>query len=185
MHPSKSLFDRRLPELTNQIVSDIVYTPDWCAKDMIKYFNPEGEILEPCRGGGAFTRFLPEDTHWCEIREGKDFFKWDKSVDWIITNPPYSMTHEFLKHSMKCANNIVFLIVPHVFFASYARVRECSGWGGLAAIRWYGGGARLQFPMGNPIAAIHWKRNHFGIIKESFYDDDLLTKRKRLSGQGN
>jgi hypothetical protein len=42
----------------------------------------------------------------------------------------------------------------------------------MAAIRWYGTGARLNFPMGNAISAIHWQRGHQGVIRETFYEDD-------------
>ena len=38
---------------------DVVYTPDWVAKDMVDYFNPKGKILEPCSGDGVFLKYLP------------------------------------------------------------------------------------------------------------------------------
>ena len=154
---------------------DVVYTPDWCAADMVEYFNPSGRILEPCKGGGAFMRQLPADALWCEIAEGRDFFGWSEPVDWIITNPPYSMTREFLRHAISVSDNVVFLLPARNIFSGYGTVRECSGWGGMAAIRWYGTGSRLDFPMGNAIAAIHWKRGHSGNIRETFYEDEQLS----------
>lgn len=160
---------------------DAVYTPDWCAADMVRHFKPGGRILEPCRGGGAFMRRLPADAEWCEITEGRDFFAWSEAVDWIITNPPYSLTREFLRHAMTVAANIVFLLPARNIFSGYGTVRECAGWGGMAEIRWYGTGARLDFPMGNAIAAIHWKRGHFdGIIRETYFEDEAsaLTRAK-------
>ena len=33
---------------------DVVYTPDWVAKDMVEFFKPSGRILEPCKGDGVF-----------------------------------------------------------------------------------------------------------------------------------
>ncbi|HZT26640.1 MAG TPA: hypothetical protein VFA57_13145 [Pseudolabrys sp.] len=117
-------------------------------------------------------RQLPADTLWCEISEGRDFFAWFEAVDWIITNPPYSLTREFLRHALEVAANVVFLLPARNIFSGYGIVRECAGWGGMAAIRWYGTGARLNFPMGNAISAIHWKRGHFGTITESFYEDE-------------
>lgn len=151
---------------------DAVWTPDWCAEDMVRYFQPRGKILEPCRGGGAFMRALPPDTAWCEINEGRDFFSWRDVVDWIITNPPYSLTREFLRHSFRVSRNVVFLLPARNIFNGYGTVRECAGWGGIAAIRWYGTGSLLNFPMGNAIAAIHWKKGHGGIIRETFFEDD-------------
>lgn len=32
------------------VQSDYVLTPEWCAKDMINFFNPSGKILDPCAG---------------------------------------------------------------------------------------------------------------------------------------
>lgn len=138
---------------------------------MVRHFCPVGRILEPCRGRGAFMRYLPAGTLWCEIMEGRDFFAWRDPVDWIITNPPYSLTRKFLRHAIEVSENIVFLVPARNIFSGYGTVRECARWGAMAAIRWYGTGARLGFPMGNAIAAIHWQRGHQGIIRESFYED--------------
>lgn len=155
---------------------DAVYTPDWCAADMVRHFKPAGRILEPCRGGGAFMRHLPPDADWCEIREGRDFFAWSDPVDWIITNPPYSITRDFLRHAISVAANIVFLLPARNIFSGYGTVRECARWGGIAEIRWYGTGSVLDFPMGNAISAIHWKRGHFdGIIRETYFEDEQLA----------
>ena len=33
---------------------DIVMTPEYLAKDIIQHYKPEGLILDPCRGTGAF-----------------------------------------------------------------------------------------------------------------------------------
>jgi len=65
---------------------DIVYTPRWVAEDMVNHFKPFGNILEPCRGGGVFMEFLPPNTEWCEIVEGRDFFEWETPVDWVVSN---------------------------------------------------------------------------------------------------
>lgn len=154
---------------------DIVFTPDWAAADIVRYFQPSGKILEPCRGAGAFMRHLPDSTLWCELTEGRDFFLWEEPIDWIVTNPPYSKTREFLKHALKVARNIVFLVPARNIFSGYGCVRECNGWGGMRAIRWYGTGGRLGFPMGNAVAAIHWQRGHTtGIVIETFYDNETL-----------
>ena len=107
--------------------NDRVYTPDPLAERIVNMFNPFGQrVLEPCKGGGAFIRafekinVIPE---WCEIEEGKDFFNYNNNVDWIITNPPYSIFRDFLIHSMKCSSNIVFLCSINAFFFK-ARLRD-------------------------------------------------------------
>jgi len=40
---------------------------------------------------------------------GIDFLKTHKEVDWIITNPPYSLATEFAEHALDCANNVALL----------------------------------------------------------------------------
>ena len=150
---------------------DVVFTPDWCAQDMVEHFAPSGRILEPCRGAGAFMRYLPPDADWCELTEGRDFFLWWERVDWIITNPPYSKTREFLKHAISVADNVCFLVPARNIFSGYGTVRETKDFGAMRAIRWYGTGGKLGFPMGNAIAAIHWQRGYVGPTEQSFYED--------------
>lgn len=157
-------------------LGDVIFTPDWAAADMVRHFAPSGVILEPCRGGGAFMRFLPPDALWCEISEGVDFFDWNTPVDWIITNPPYTKIRQFLKHSIRVSANVVFLVPAWRIFCGYGSVREPAGWGGMAEIRWYGTGGGLGFPMGNAIAAIHWRRGHYGPIHQTFYEDEGRRK---------
>ena len=73
---------------------DIVMTPHKLAREIIEYYKPTGRVLDPCRGEGAFYENFPEDTErdWCELAEGRDFLSYEKQVDWIITNPPWSKT---------------------------------------------------------------------------------------------
>lgn len=39
--------------------NDRIFTPDYLVQSIIKHFSPEGSILEPCFGGGAFYNNLP------------------------------------------------------------------------------------------------------------------------------
>jgi hypothetical protein len=151
---------------------DIVYTPNWCAEDMVRFFNPTGSILEPCKGNGAFLKHLPTNAFWCEISEGRDFFEWQQPVDWIITNPPYSKTRPFMKHAFKVARNVVYLIPARNLFSGYGTVREATSYGGMKNLRWYGTGASLGFPMGNAIAAVHWEKGYVGPTHQTFYEDE-------------
>lgn len=80
---------RKLPTTAN--ICDVVYTPDWLAADMIADFKPDGIIMDPCRGKGAFFDKLPAGALWCEIEQGRDFFFCEMKVDWLISNPPYSI----------------------------------------------------------------------------------------------
>lgn len=148
--------------------SDCVYTPTWAAKDMIEFFKPTGRILEPCKGSGSILQFLP-GADWCEIVDGKDFFKWNAQVDWIISNPPYSQFNEWLQHSFDICENVVYLIPLQKIFNAYGVIKICRNRGWMKHIRFYGGGSRLRFPMGNAIGAVHFIRGYSGETSWSFY----------------
>jgi len=52
-----------------------------------------------------------KDKDWVEIELGKDFFDYNKKVDWIIGNPPYHKFVDFLFKSLEIAKKgICFLI---------------------------------------------------------------------------
>lgn len=149
---------------------DVVYTPDWVAKDMVDHFQPTGVVLDPCRGDGAFHDYLPAGSPWCEIVEGRDFFGWCEPVDWVIGNPPYSMTRTWFRHSYTIAEHLVYLVPLRNVFSGYGFVREIHLFGGIREIRTYGTGGRLGFPMGNAVGALHIQRGYTGPTTFSFYD---------------
>ena len=103
--------------------NDRVYTPDYLARFIVSHFRPCGDVLEPCSGGGAFTRAIGDGCYECEIDRGTDFFDWVKHVDWIMTNPPWGKFRAFLKHSMEVADNVVFLSLVNAWFMK-ARQRD-------------------------------------------------------------
>ena len=90
--------------------NDIVFTPDWLAKLICSMYDIKGKVLEPCKGEGAFLKYLPEDTDWCEITEGKNYYDYNKQVDWVVTNPPYSDFNRFLKHTFNLSKNVLLLV---------------------------------------------------------------------------
>ena len=115
--------------------SDVVYTPDWVARDMVEFFKPSGRILEPCAGDGVFLKYLPPDTEWCEIQQGRDFFAWNEPVDWCFGNPPYRMFAKWTYHSMEIANDICYLLPADKPFRSWKMVKTMFGWGQIKHIR--------------------------------------------------
>lgn len=149
--------------------TDIVFTPDHIAKHMVEHFNPTGSILDPCSGEG----YLPKHTLHCEITEGRDFYDFHATVDWIIGNPPYSIFSDFLRHSFKIAENIVYLIPANKPFNSHRMMKEIEAWGGIVEIHVIAPGSRLKFPIGFCIAAVHFKRSYKGDIKMTFMKEQL------------
>lgn len=164
MEKQTSLFDISLEANPK----DIVFTPDDVARDTVEHFNPRGRCLDPCRGDGAFFKYLPPGSEWCEIREGRDFFDFTDRVDWIVSNPPYSIFSRWLQHSFTVANNIVYLIPINKPFNSYAIMQRISDWGGIHSIYVVGPGSQLSFPIGFAIGAVYFKRDYRGGTAISF-----------------
>jgi hypothetical protein len=103
--------------------NDLFFTPQNIAQQILDHFKPTGKLLDPCMGHGVFYDNFPSDNKdWCEIDKGKDFFEYNEKVDWIISNPPFSKFTAFLEHSVKLADNIVFLIYINSLFTK-KRVR--------------------------------------------------------------
>lgn len=81
--------------------NDKIYTPAFIVDEVMSVFGEligeSDQILEPFRGEGAFFDKLPQGrTDWCEIDQYRDFFDYNRKVDWIVTNPPYSTFKEYL-----------------------------------------------------------------------------------------
>jgi hypothetical protein len=146
---------------------DRVFTPEWVAKDMVEWFKPNGRVLEPCKGDGVFLKFLPT-AEWCEIEEGRDFFEWSDKVDWCVSNPPYSKTREWFRHSYTIAANLLYLVPLRNVFSGFGFVREIYEFGGIRAMRVYGTGGRLGFPMGNAVGAFWIQRAWLGPCDVTF-----------------
>jgi hypothetical protein len=145
--------------------TDKVMTREDVAIKIIEHFNPTGITLEPCRGSGSFYNNIKGKKDWCEIDEGKDFFNYDKKVDWIITNPPYSIYDKFLLKAFEVADNIVFLVPLAKAFKSQKIDKEIEKYGGLKEIVMLGSGGKIGFPFGFPCGCLYYKRGYKGDVK--------------------
>ena len=154
-------------EATDARATDVVLTPDAIAADVVKHFQPTGLMLDPCRGNGAFWKHMP-GAEWCEAREGRDFFDWTERVDWIVSNPPYSIFADWMAHSLEIAENIVYLIPVNKIFNSDRMMREIWTWGGVPEIYTVAGGGALGFPIGFAIGAVHFRRGYRGETRVTF-----------------
>lgn len=152
---------------------DVVYTPEWVVRDMVEFFKPAGQILEPCKGAGVFLKFLPPQTEWCEIQEGKDFFAWNSPVDWCFGNPPYRMFGKWMYHSMAIASDICYLLPCDKPFISWKMLKTMRTWGRVKHMRVYGTGSSLNFPIGFAVGALHFQRGYHGPMEMSYYGDGL------------
>jgi len=142
----------------NYVSEDRVMTPPGLARAIIEHFKPSGRMLEPCRGAGAFLKAM-KGADWCEIERGRNFFDYKKNVDWIVTNPPWSLLRAFLKKAMEVSDNVVFLCTVNHFWtkARVADIKEAGFYTAeIALIDPY---PNPEFPAsGFQLGAIHLKR---------------------------
>lgn len=144
--------------------ADSVMTPPHVAQRIVDAFKPSGKCLEPCRGSGNIYRCLPDPKDWCEIAEGRCFFDYSGRVDWIVTNPPYSIYDRFLEHCFEVADNVV-LLVPIAKASKSMRIeRMVDTYGGLKEIWLMGGGGSCGFAFGFPTGCLHYQRGYCGPI---------------------
>ncbi len=145
--------------------NDLVMTPPKIAKAAIGLYDiPSGStILEPCRGEGSFYDNFPKDCRkeWCEIEQGRNFFDYEGNVDWIITNPPYSILDAFLTKAFEVASNIVFLLPLSKMFSSFGRINTILNYGNIVSIHLIPA-SKCGFPFGFPACAFYMKRGYEG-----------------------
>jgi hypothetical protein len=148
--------------------SDVHYTNDAIAGQIVAHFNPAGKCLEPFRGSGAFYKHMPKGSDWCEINDGRDFFDRKERFDWIVTNPPFSNLTQVFKHSFELSDNCVFLIPISKYWSSRPRLDLAKQYGGIREILHVGTGRQIGFDIGFPFAAMHFAKEYRGPITESF-----------------
>ena len=147
--------------------NDVVYTPRHISKAIIEYYDPQGKYLDPCRGNGAFYDYVNCDKDYCEIHDGKDFFAYNSRVDWIISNPPFSIYDEFLKKSFEVADNVVYLIPLYKVFKSNRYFDMVNKYGGIREVLIIGSGSVCNFNMGFLVGMCYYKRGYSGDCKIS------------------
>jgi hypothetical protein len=142
--------------------SDVVYTPEYVAADIVEWLMPGGVCLDPCKGDGAFYNFLPDGRLWCELELGKNFFDFKDAVDWVIGNPPYSIFEEFLVHSFEISPDVCFLVPTNKIFQRKKIMEIINEFGGIKGMRVYGSGLTIGFPFGFSVGAFHFQKHFRG-----------------------
>jgi hypothetical protein len=148
--------------------SDVHFTDGKIARDIVEHFKPSGIVFEPFRGDGSFSKHLPSGHEWCEITEGIDFFLYQKKVDWIITNPPFSCLTDVFSHAFSLAEHCVFLIPISKYFSSEPRLKLARAYGGLVEILHVGTGRDIGFNIGFPFGAMRFSRGYTGPIHQNY-----------------
>ena len=155
--------------------NDIFLTPIALAKkhiDMVEY-KQDDIWYDPFKNTGNYYNNYPtENKDWSEIIDGKDFFEYDKPVDIICSNPPYSMINQVLEKSIQLNPKIItYLIGMGNLTTKRIEVMNNAGYG-LTKIRmlkvhnWYGMSFIVYFEKQEKI------KNCIEFDRTIFYDDN-------------
>jgi hypothetical protein len=81
-----------------------------------KYVQPEDILMEPFYGNGNYYRalrdhFPGQKIGWAEIALGRNFFDFDRFVDVVITNPPYSCITQCLEKCIDIGARVISFLI--------------------------------------------------------------------------
>jgi type I restriction-modification system DNA methylase subunit len=103
--------------------NDIFYTPIDLVKihlNLVKeYVSKDDIILDPFFGTGNYYNTYPEifknsnTFEYTEIELKKDFFEYNKDVNIIISNPPYSIIDKVLEKSVSLNPHTISYLIGH------------------------------------------------------------------------
>ncbi len=116
-------------------------TPPWATRALIehvlrdRYALAAQTCLEPACGAGHMVRVLKEhfarveyaDAHDYGYGPIRDFLSHPtelNSVDWVITNPPFRLSEEFVARAIKIARIGIAILARTVFIESVGRYRN-------------------------------------------------------------
>jgi hypothetical protein len=111
---------------------DFFPTPRWATFALIDNERFSGEIWESACGDGAMSRVLEETG--CDVvstdlfdrgfgEPGHDFLRPTRSVDNIVTNPPYNCAEGFVASGVKHANRKFALLLRLAFLEGANRAK--------------------------------------------------------------
>jgi hypothetical protein len=116
-------------------------TPPWATRALIEHIldNPHNlskkSCLEPACGAGHMARVLKKyfstvlcsDAYYYGYGSIRDFLTYPfemNSTDWVITNPPFRLSEEFVIRALKIAREGVAILARTVFIESVGRYRN-------------------------------------------------------------
>ncbi len=145
--------------------ADVVFTPDRVSKHILQWLNPSGICLDPCKGDGAFYKYMPFGSFYCELKEGTDFMYFNQKVDWVIGNPPYSVFEDFLKKGFEISDNVSYLVPTNKIFQRQVIMNMINKYGGIKSMIIYGSGQLIDFPFGFSVGNFHFQKGYKGDTK--------------------
>lgn len=99
--------------MVQRLEHDFYPTPLYSLNPLLERVDLSGikSFLEPCRGDSRIFDLIDcKEKYWAEIREGVDYLSTTFSnIDLIITNPPFSLSEEFIVKSLSEAKTVCYL----------------------------------------------------------------------------
>ena len=162
------------------VANDVFITPLELAKKHIEMVESSADDiwLDPCKNSGAYYNQFPTDNKdYCEILENKDFFDYNKKVDIIISNPPYSIMDKWINKNIELKPRIIGMLIS-IGNLTTKRIAllENAGYGltkmkMMKVYEWFGMSAMVIFEKG--------KESIIEYDRTVYYDNsDEATKRR-------
>jgi ribosome production factor 1 len=96
-------FATRLGRRVGRVLGSLFqHNPDFTGRQVATFHNQRDFIFF------RMHRYIFEGGD--EIDDGNDFFLFSDKVDWIITNPPFSIFSKIIKHGLEVSDNSVWLL---------------------------------------------------------------------------
>lgn len=100
----------------NRRAHDFYPTPKECVYSLLPELQiPRNAcIWEPAAGTNAIVNALKEAGYYyvfgTDIQSGVDFLDTNIGADWIITNPPFTLAEQFIRHALELKVPFAFLL---------------------------------------------------------------------------
>ena len=151
---------------------DVFITPLILAKrhiDMIDYMDTDIWFDPFKNSGNYFNQFPNDNKEWTEILEGRDFLEFNKPVDIICSNPPYSIIDIVFKKCRELKPRVISMLIGQGNLTT-RRIEMMNDEGyGLYKLRmlkvqkWYGMSYIVHFEKDKP--------NCIEIDRQVYYED--------------
>ena len=107
--------DAAAPVGGNRRDQDRYYTPPWAISALLRVEKFPGLIWEPAQGDRRLVRALQaagSDVIGTDLDDGVDFLATKKTVDHVVTNPPWDRKADWIRHAQECARHKIALLLP-------------------------------------------------------------------------
>ena len=132
----KSIKERRENQRSN-LNPDIKkhYTPEEIVKECLSLLDLKNEsVLDVGAGQNMiwYNNLMCKKKDWVEIEKNRDFFEYNKKVDWCIGNPPYKDLWAYISKAMDVSNKGISFLVAIDFWNRLTQKRltemQKKGW---------------------------------------------------------